>query len=177
MRALGPPALDALGPIPYAQLNAMLDAAYPQGARNYWKSRFGDELSDAAIGQITESFLRCPSPMANIIVEHFHGAATRVSPTATAYALRRDGFNVLVLSQWKTAAEDEAGQAWARETYGALGRFGGTSRYLNYFDQDDSGTDALAAAYGPNVGRLQEIKAKYDPENVFHLNVNIPPKP
>jgi FAD/FMN-containing dehydrogenase len=176
IKSFGAPAMDAMGPIPYTQLNAMLDASYPPGGRNYWKSHFCEELADDAIDTIVEGFMRCPSPMGQIVLEHFHGAATRIPPTSTAYALRQSGFNVLMLSQWKDAADDAAGCAWARESYAALERFVGPSRYLNYLDQDDVGDPVLAAAYGPNMQRLQSIKAKYDPENLFHFNVNIPPK-
>jgi len=176
IKSFGQPAMDALGPIPYAQLNAMLDASYPQGARNYWKSHFCEKLADDAIDTLVESFMRCPSPMGQIVIENFHGAATRVPPTDTAYALRASGFNVLVLSQWMDAAGDAKGSAWARDSYAALAPFVGPSRYLNYLDQDDLGDRVLAAAYGPNIKRLQSIKAKFDPENVFHFNVNIPPK-
>lgn len=168
--------MDAMGPIPFTQLNAMLDASYPRGGRNHWKSHFCEQLTDPAIETIVESFMRCPSPMAQIVLEHFHGAATRVAPTDVAYALRASGYNVLVLSQWKEPGGDAAGSAWARASYAALQRFVGPSRYLNYLDQDDVGDQALVAAYGPNVRKLQSIKAKYDPENTFHLNVNIPPK-
>jgi len=95
IKSFGQPAMDALGPIPYAQLNAMLDASYPQGARNYWKSHFCEKLADDAIDTLVESFMRCPSPMGQIVIENFHGAATRVPPTDTAYALRASGFNVV----------------------------------------------------------------------------------
>jgi len=176
IRSFGQPAMDAMGPIPYTQLNAMLDASYPSGARNYWKSHFCDDLADGAIDTIVAAFMRCPSPMGQIVIEHFHGAATRVAPTDTAYALRSSGFNVLMLSQWKDAAEDAAGSAWARDSYAALQRFVGPNRYLNYLDEDDVGDRVLAAAYGPNLRRLQSIKATYDPANVFHHNVNIAPK-
>ena len=176
IKSFGQPAMDAMGPIPYAQLNAMLDGSYPAGARNYWKSHFCERLDDAAIDTIVDAFMRCPSPMGQVVIEHFHGAATRVAPTDTAYALRSSGYNVLLLSQWKDAAQDAAGSAWARDSYAALQRFVGPNRYLNYLDQDDVGDRVLAAAYGPNLGRLQAIKARYDPDNVFHHNVNIPPK-
>jgi len=111
-----------------------------------------------------------------VSIEHFHGAATRVKTAKTAFALRGRGFNVLALSQWSSPAGDAAGLGWARETDAALKPFGGSSQYVNYLDQDDAGAAALAAAYGPNVQRLQSIKARYDPDNVFHRNVNIPPK-
>jgi FAD/FMN-containing dehydrogenase len=175
IKSFGQPAMDAMGPIPYAQLNAMLDASYPAGARNHWKAEFIDRLGDDAIGAIIDAFARCPSPMGQVVIENFHGAAARVAPTDTAYALRASGFNVLALSQWMDAAQDAACTAWCRDANAALKRFAGARRYLNYLDRDDSGVAALEAAYGPNLKRLQSLKAKYDPQNVFHLNVNIPP--
>jgi FAD/FMN-containing dehydrogenase len=176
IKSFGQPAMDAMGPIPYAGLNAMLDASYPAGARNYWKSHFCEEMADGAIDAIVDAFMRCPSPLGQIVIEHFHGAATRVPPTETAYALRSSGFNVLVLSQWTDAAGDASGQAWARASYESLAPFVGEKRYLNYLDHDDVGDGALAAAYGPNLRRLQAIKHKYDPDNAFRQNVNIPPR-
>jgi FAD/FMN-containing dehydrogenase len=176
IKSFGQPVVDTLGRISYEELNTRLDASFPRGARNYWKSRFCEALSNAAIDTVIEHFMNIPSPMAMISIEHFHGAATRVEPAKTAYALRERGFNALVLSQWSAPDGDAAGIRWARETFAALKPFVGSSAYVNYLDQDDVGAAALAAAYGPNVQRLQSIKAKYDPENVFHLNVNIPPK-
>jgi hypothetical protein len=177
IKSFGQPAMDAMGPIPYTQLNMMLDASYPAGARNHWKSQFCDELGDSTIETIVDAFQRCPSPMGQIVIEHFHGAATRPAPSDTAYALRGSGFNVLLLSQWMAPEDDRVCTTWAREAYAGLRNFGGPKRYLNYLDQDDAGDGALAAAYGANLGRLQSVKAKYDPDNVFHLNVNIQPKP
>jgi len=176
IKVVDQPVVDTLGPIPYEQLNASLDASFPRGARNYWKSHFCEQLTDEAIETIIDCHRKCPSPMAMVSIEHFHGAATRVKTAKTAFALRGRGFNVLALSQWSSPAGDAAGLGWARETDAALKPFGGSSQYVNYLDQDDAGAAALAAAYGPNVQRLQSIKARYDPDNVFHRNVNIPPK-
>ena len=154
----------------------MLDAAFPRGARNYWKSHFCDALTDEAIEVLADRFGRCPSPMSEILIESYHGAPTRVAPSATAYALRARSFNISLLSQWMEPADDAANIAWTRESYAAIQPFVAASRYVNYLDQDDAGDSALAAAYGPNLARLQAIKAKFDPDNVFHLNVNIPPR-
>jgi FAD/FMN-containing dehydrogenase len=175
IKSFGQPVMDSMGPIPYTQLNAMLDESYPRGARNYWKSRFIDELSDQAIEGIVASFLECPSPMGQVVIEHFHGAATRIAPDHTAYALRQTGFNVLLLSQWQAAAADAAGTSWARTSYAALAPVVGSRRYVNYLDNDDADNATLESAYGANLRRLRSIKAKYDPENVFHLNVNVTP--
>jgi FAD/FMN-containing dehydrogenase len=81
---------------------------------------------------------------------------------------------MLVLSEWTDPARTEACIAWARDSFAALRPYAGAGRYVNYFDADERG-DAVAAAYGPNYGRLREIKVKYDPENVFRLNQNILP--
>jgi FAD/FMN-containing dehydrogenase len=176
LKKFGSPVMDALGPIPYSQLNAMLDAGFPKGAFNYWKSSFLSQLSDQAIDTMVDCFARCPSPMASLLLEHFHGAATRVAPTATAFPHRSDGYNFLVLSQWAERADSERCIAWARQTYKQMEPFVGTGRYVNYLGDDEAG-DPTAAAYGPNYRRLQELKKKYDPGNFFHVNQNIRPLP
>jgi FAD/FMN-containing dehydrogenase len=174
LKGFGSPVLDALGPMPYSQLNAMLDAAYPKGALNYWKSNFLVGLSDDAIDTMIESFARCPSPMCQLLIEHFHGAATRVGVGDTAFPLRANGYNFLVLCQWMEPAISDRCIAWARQTYIDMTPFFASARYVNYLDDDDVG-DPVAAAYGPNYRRLQQLKTKYDPDNFFHMNQNIRP--
>ncbi|MEP9390604.1 FAD-binding oxidoreductase [Mesorhizobium sp. KR9-304] len=174
LKAFGPPVMDALGPIPYSTLNTILDAGNPKGALNYWKSSFLSELSDAAIDTMIDCYARCPAPMGGMLVEHFHGAACRVAPDATAFPHRAEGYNLLVLGQWMDPAATPACTAWVRETYAAMQPFTSSGRYSNYLG-DDEATDTAAAAYGVNYPRLQKIKAKYDPGNVFHLNQNIRP--
>src|SRR3546814_15730024 len=93
------PALDAIGPMPYTQLNAMLDGAYPRGALNYWKSNFLSSLSDDAIRAIIDCFAKCPTPMGQLLLEHLHGAVTRVGVTDTAFPHPAQGYNMLVLSE------------------------------------------------------------------------------
>ena len=175
IKAFGAPVLDTLQPISYVALNGMLDAAFPKGALNYWKSHFLDTLSAAAIDTLIEQFSRCPTPMGQLMLEHFHGAATRVPVTDTAYALRAEGFNAAIIAEWLEAAQNDACRGWAREAYDALQPFIGDRRYVNYLDDDDIVDASLVAVYGPNLPRLRQVKKKYDPENVFHLNVNIPP--
>jgi hypothetical protein len=176
IRTFGTVVMDALGPIPYSALNGMLDAGYPAGALNYWKSAFMPELSDAAIDALVSAFGRCPVPTSAILIENFHGAASRVPVETTAYALRDSGFNTLVLGQWMEAGHGAATTSWCRETFAALQPFVGARRYLNYLGEDENADAAAVAAYGPNLARLQRLKKQYDPENVFHLNVNIGPK-
>jgi FAD/FMN-containing dehydrogenase len=174
LKSFGRPVLDTIGPMTYCGLNAMLDGGYPKGALNYWKSHFLRELSDDAIATMIDAFGKCPSPMSGLLLEHFHGAATRVGVSDTAFPLRSAGYNLLVLSQWASPSDNEPCIDWARAGYAAMQPFVGLGRYSNYLDDDEPG-DPSAAAYGPNFKRLQELKAKYDPENFFHINQNIRP--
>jgi hypothetical protein len=140
----------------------------------YWKAQFLTDLSDDAIRTLVKSFESCPSPMGHIIVEHFHGAASRVPVERTACTLRTTGFNVLIVSQWTSADETERGIAWARDTFSALTPYLAPTRYLNYLEDD--AVDPAAVAYGPNLRRLRELKTKWDPDNFFRRNVNILPR-
>ena len=174
IKRFGTPALDAIGPMPYAQLNTMLDGAYPRGALNYWKSSFLDGLSDDAIRTMIDCFAICPTPMGQLLLEHFHGAVTRVGVTDTAFPHRAPGYNMLVLSEWTDAERTEGCTAWARESFDRMRPYMGAGRYVNYFGADER-ADAVATAYEPNYARLQQIKARYDPGNLFRLNQNILP--
>jgi FAD/FMN-containing dehydrogenase len=173
-KAFGAPIMDAMGPISYCALNTLFDAGLPRGALNYWKSQFLTGLSDEAIHVLVERFESCDSPMSQIFIEHFHGAASRVPVSATAFAMRMSGFNVGIVSQWMDPGRNDLCIAWCRGTFGELKPFLAAARYVNYLDNDEVG-DPVSAAYGPNYSRLQQLKTKYDPENVFHANVNIRP--
>jgi len=174
IKAFGPPVIDQMGPLPYCTQNSLLDAAFPKGALNYWKAQFLTELSDDAIRVLVDRFGACPSPMTQIIVEHFHGAASRVGIADTACTLRVNGFNVAIATQWSDPANTSACIEWCRGTYAALKPFFAPMRYMNYLDNDE-GADPAADVYGPNYARLRQLKTKYDPENLFHTNVNIRP--
>ncbi len=174
LKAFGPPVMDMMGPIPYCDQNGLLDASLPKGALNYWKSHFLADLSDDAIKALVECYVASPSPMSQMVLEHFHGAATRVPIDQTACTLRTPGFNLVMISQWADAAHNERNIAWCRDSYKTLQPYFGKTRYVNYLDADEAG-DPAAVAYGPNLAKLRELKKKYDPENVFHINVNIKP--
>jgi FAD/FMN-containing dehydrogenase len=176
VKKFGSPVLDTVGAISYSALNSMLDASFPKGALNYWKSHFVDTLTDDAIETLIESFAECPTPMGQLMLEHFHGAATRVPVDATAYALRSEGYNAAIITEWLDPALTERCIGWARRAYEALLPLAGRQRYINYLDEDDTTAGgSLAAVYGPNLPRLREIKKRYDPDNFFRMNLNIPP--
>jgi FAD/FMN-containing dehydrogenase len=170
----GAPVLVEVGPMPYPVMNTLLDEGYPEGSLNYWLSSFTRGLPDELIDIAVERFATVPSPMTGILFEHFHGAVTRVGVTDTAVPHRDTGWNLLIPSVWTDPDDTEANITWSRETFAAMRPHFGTGRWLNYLG-DDQAEDAIRAAYGPNYDRLVEVKRKYDPENVLHLNHNITP--
>jgi FAD/FMN-containing dehydrogenase len=170
----GSPAMVQVGPMPYPAANMMLDDAYPRGALNYWKSNFVQDLSDEAIETMIDRFAACPSPMGAMVIEHFHGAVTRVDVSETPVPHREPGYNFLVTAEWMELGATGDNIDWARQTYAALQPYLLQRRWLNYFD-DDEASDAVRAAYGPNYERLARVKAKYDPDNLFRLNHNVTP--
>lgn len=170
----GAPLVVEVGPMPYPVMNTILDAGYPTGSLNYWLSSFTTGLSDGLIEVAVDRFATAPSPMMAILLEHFHGAVTRVGMTATAVPHRDEGWNLFMPSVWMDPADTEANVAWTRETFAALQPHFGTGRWLNYLG-DDQAEDAIRAAYGQNYDRLRDIKRRYDADNIFHLNHNIVP--
>jgi FAD/FMN-containing dehydrogenase len=172
--SFGSPLMTQVGPMPYPTMNTLLDAGYPTGSLNYWLSSFTDGLPDALIDAAVERFASVPSTMTAILLEHFHGAVIRVAPTDTAVPHREAGWNLLIPSVWTDPSATEANIGWTRETHAAFAPHLSERRWLNYLG-DDQAEDAVQAAYGPNYERLREIKRRYDPTNVFHLNHNIAP--
>ena len=121
-----------------------------------------------------DRFVACPSPMSGIVIEHFHGAVTRIAPSDTAVPHREAGYNSLIFSVWTDPMRTDDNIAWTRATYAGLEPHFARRRYVNYLG-DDEAQDAIRSAYGPNYARLAEIKRRYDPGNLFRLNQNIEP--
>jgi FAD/FMN-containing dehydrogenase len=165
-----------VGPMPYSVANTLIDAGFPSGALNYWKSAFLSQLSDDAIDTWVGQFAACPSPMTAMIFEHFHGACTHVPVDAMAVPHREPGYNLVIPSVWVDPATTDQNVAWTRETFEAMQPFVSRRQYVNYQSADEGDDTAVRAAYGSNFDRLVEVKTKYDPANLFHLNQNIPPR-
>lgn len=175
--AFGSPLDVQIGPMPYSMVNTLLDAGFPRGALNYWKSSFLSELSDAAIETTVAQFAKCTSsPMSAIVLEHLHGAVTRVPVDATAVPHRSEGYDFLIVSEWMDPATTDDNLAWTRDAFSAMQPFTANQlRYVNYLDEDDMGDDPARAAYGPNYEQLVQVKNAYDPANLFRMNTNITP--
>jgi FAD/FMN-containing dehydrogenase len=174
VRDFGAPVADMVARVPYPAINTGMDWLFPKGTFDYWTSAFFEELSDEAIAVMIAAFERAPSDLCALVLEDFHGAVTRVDPTNTAYPHRQPGFNFLLISSWRDASDTEAGITWARETFRALAPYMAKRAYTNYLAADDHEA-RVREAYGPNYERLVELKRRYDPHNLFHLNQNISP--
>jgi FAD/FMN-containing dehydrogenase len=177
-RKLGSPLLDAVRPLPYAELQTTFDATNPPG-RWYYKTGYldgdrmeGDRFVEALLAQCD---FPSPSPLSRIFIEHLGGAMGRVAPEATAFVHRRAPYDLIVIAGGFRPEDTEKNVAWARATSAAMGPFMSGGAYVNYLDAD-AGADAVRAAYGPAYERLITLKEKYDPQNIFRLNQNIRPR-
>ena len=150
------------------------NSGFPKSALNYWKSVFVESLDETIKRILVEQFAICPSTMSKLIVECPHGAALRQDSDATAFPHRDPGFSILILGQWQQAEDTEKNVFWVRETYDRLKVHARSGAYGNYL-ADDELSQRLGEAFGQNLPRLQALKQKYDPANVFHLNQNITP--
>jgi FAD/FMN-containing dehydrogenase len=174
IRELGP-RVDLLGPMPYTAIQRMFDESYPHGIRSYWKSGFLHEVDDDAIGALVGTVATRPSPTAQVLVEYMGGAPQRVGDDETAFGARRDPVDVLIMANWEDQSDDESHISWARNAYEAIQSRATGSVYVNYLG--DEGDARIRAAYGDDhYERLASVKATYDPDNLFRLNQNIPPK-
>jgi FAD/FMN-containing dehydrogenase len=175
LRELGEPLLDLSGPWPWLGLQSGFDALYPKGGFYYWKSRALDELSSEAIDDIADFAGRRPSPLTDIIVWHNGGAIADIGESDTAYGGRDAGYLVTVEASWDDPALSDDAIAWARECWDAMGRHSNGGIYLNFAGFGEEKEALVKAGYGTNYERLRNLKAKYDPANLFRMNLNVPP--
>jgi FAD/FMN-containing dehydrogenase len=174
LRKFGSPIADMICAMPYTAMQQMIDPAAPFGVRSYWKSGFLRELPDAAIDTFVRFAETRTSPRSFVVLEHAHGAVSRVKPDATAFPTRSDGFDLVLLSLWGDAAEDARNIEWTRSFHVAMQPWAAGSVYVNGMDQDE--VARVPEAYTLNYARLSSIKATYDPSNRFRRNHNIQPQ-
>jgi FAD/FMN-containing dehydrogenase len=174
LREFGPPAMDMVQPIPYVAMQQLIEGGNPHGLRNYWTADFLAELPDEAIDVLCEGHLSRRSPFSQVLVLPGGGAIARVPDDAMAFGQRRAPFNLHVLALWEGTDADEENIAWARRVGAAMKPYATGRAYLNFIGEE--GEDRVRAAFGPETyERLQRLKDRYDPENLFRLNQNIRP--
>jgi FAD/FMN-containing dehydrogenase len=168
-----PPAADMMGEKKYTELQTMLDFTAPAGAHYYFKCPFLRELTDDALRTILEYTEQMPTEQTQVVLEHMHGAASRVPVGQTAFGLRRVHYSINIMPAWTAPSMAEKCITWAQEFASALNAFGASDAYVNYLGEE--GQSAVKASYGANYERLATLKQKYDPDNFFRFNQNIVP--
>jgi len=169
----GDPVGTALGPTPYAGFQAAFDPLLTPGARNYWKSNNFNTLSNEALDLVLASAGRVPGPECEIFIAQLGGAMARVKQDATAFAGRDANYIMNVHGRWRDAGDDEKVRAWARGVFEAAAPHATGSGYVNFLTEDEA--ERVAASYGANHERLQAVKQRFDPDNLFRMNLNIAP--
>ena len=173
LRRLGSPLMDVVQPMPYPALQSARDAGYPLGRRHYWKSGWLRDLTDDAIETLLVLIPQMPSPASGVGLQRMHGAASRVAPSATAFAHRAAQYDFLILSQWSDPTDSDRNVGWTKALFKAMRPHLEDSVYVN--NLGDEGPTRVEAAYGENYPRLAALKKIYDPDNFFRANQNIDP--
>jgi FAD/FMN-containing dehydrogenase len=179
LRELGTPLVDISGPLPFTAVQAAFDPFFARGTlRSYWKSTYVADLNDEVLDIVTRRAQERPSPRVFLITFLMGGAINRVDAEATAYSERSANWMVSVDGNWQDASEDDRVIGWVRDTWAEVHKLGTGTTYLNFTGLEDEATDTcVESAFGRNLQRLAEIKARYDPDNLFRLNNNIAPAP
>jgi FAD/FMN-containing dehydrogenase len=168
-----PPAVDFAGPIPWPVLQSLFDALYPKGLQWYWKADFFTDLSDKAIDLHVKYGAQLPTMHSTMHLYPINGAVHRASTSDTAFSFRDANFAEVIVGVDPDPANNERMIQWARDYWMALHPYSAGGGYLNMMM--DEGADNVKAAYRDNYARLAQIKATYDPNNLFHVNQNITP--
>jgi len=170
---VAPVVANGTGPLPYPALNSAFDGLYPKGIRAYWKGAFVKELPEAAIAAHIEHGSRVPEVSATMHMYPINGACHRVGPSDTAFAYREATYGMVFLAAWNDPAKDEARIQWVRDYYNAMAPYSEPGGYINFMQDDDY--DKIQVNYRQNYDQLVQVKRKYDPNNLFHINQNIKP--
>jgi hypothetical protein len=173
LKAFGRPLLDLCQPKPYLVHQSMFDPGFPHGWWYYVRTCDVAELNDDVIDIIAEHGRRIVSPISSIALWQMGGAVARIGEDETSFSGRSAGFTFNINGNSYTAEGFDAERDWARTYWSALAPYQ-SSMYVNFMM--DEGEERVRQAYGPaKFDRLKALKRRYDPDNVFRLNQNIPP--
>ena len=172
----GPPALDWVGPISHPALNSMFDGLYPTGDQWYWKADFVREIPDAAVAIHSTYGETLPTGKSTMHLYPIDGVAGRVSQDDTAWNYRDAHWGMVMVGVSPDPADNAAMIEWTRNYWRELHPYSAGGAYVNMMmDAADEGQERVRAAYGTHYERLAQIKATYDPQNLFRVNQNITP--
>ena len=174
IKSFGTPIGDVLVRRPYEQMQSLLDATQPKGRRYYWKSEYLSSIEPALCEKVIAHAARIPSPHSAVVLFQIEGALNRLEEEHSPVGNRDARYVLNVAGSWEQAAEDGANIDWVRGTWNDMKSFSTGGTYVNFLTEDE-GPERIAAALGKGRRRLAEVKAKWDPQNVFRTNRNIKP--
>ncbi|MET0458440.1 MAG: FAD-binding oxidoreductase [Ilumatobacteraceae bacterium] len=176
LRTLGRVVADLIGPMPYVELQQLLDGLWTAGSANYFTSAFIDGLPDDAVATFADFHIRSAGlpVQAELHLHHLGGAMGRVPAGATPFTDRTSPFMVNCIARTPAAADLPPQREWAQAARAAMARYGTGRTYVNF--TGEGGDDNVRAAYAPDTyRRLQQVKDRYDPSNMFRFNQNVMP--
>jgi FAD binding domain-containing protein/berberine-like enzyme len=177
IRKFGSPLTDLIRPMSYLEIISMLDATVPPGRCYYTKARSLKMPTDEVFETLMDYNSVRPSPWSQIVLQHVHGATSRVDPSQTAFALREEYHSLQITTSWDKRDQSQADTLikWTRDFWTETEPFATSGTYINFQGSEEEGLAAVRASYGANYERLVRVKDTYDPTNVFHINHNIKP--
>jgi len=174
IKSFGKPIGDILIRRPYAQIQSILDGTQPKGRRYYWKSEYLSSVEPALCEKVIQHAAKIRSPHSAVVLFQLGGALNRLGEDHSPVGNRDARYVFNVTGSWEQASDDAANVAWAREAWSDMKSFSTGGTYINFLTEDD-GHERTEAALGRGLRRLADIKAKWDPQNVFRTNKNIAP--
>ena len=174
IKSFGKPIGDVLVRRPYAQLQSLLDATQPKGRRYYWKSEYISRVDPALCDKLIEHAAKIQSPHSMVGLFQIDGALNRLKADHSPVGNRDARYVLNVAGAWEQASDDKANMDWARAAWNDMKSFSTGGTYINFLTEDE-GPERIEAALGKGVHRLAEVKAKWDPKNMFRMNRNIKP--
>jgi hypothetical protein len=175
LKRFGSPVLDRCGPTPFLAHQAMFDPSFPHGWWYYMRACDVGELTDEVIDITVEHSLRISSPRTAFPIWQMGGAVARVGEDETAFNGRGAGHTFNISGATESAEGFEQEREWARDFWSALEPHHGGTVYVNFLMEE--GEERVRQAYGAEkYDRLKALKRRYDPDNFFRLNQNIPPE-
>lgn len=174
VREYGSPLMVGLHEMPFSTLQKAFDGLYPAGMQWYWRSDFCNEISDDAIAVHEKYGALLPTGHSTMHMYPVGGAVSRIAANATAFAHRSGGWAAVIVGVDPDPANAERIAAWAKQYWAELHPTSAGGTYVNFLMNE--GDDRVRDSYSSNYPRLAEIKNRYDPHNLFHVNQNIPPQ-
>jgi hypothetical protein len=174
LKALPPPIFNWMAAIPFPAMNALFDPFFPKGLQWYWKGDFVKSLPDEAIDAHIAQAAAAPSALSLMHLYPIDGAVRRVPGKATAWSARDATFSMVIAGIGSDPTQADALKAWGRAYWKVVHPFNLEGAYVNFM-MDDEASDRIPATYGENFARLVQVKATYDPQNLFRVNQNIEP--